>query len=178
MLSVTAQIRLATAADVVGIAQVHVVSSTEAFAALAGRWPSLDIGTRAEQWKQWLSERPVQSTRFELLALVDSQVVGFISAGPSKRQALGADCEVFVIHVLPEWRGKGIGLELFRSAANRARGPELSCMCLHTLEELACCRFYEAQGGQVVERAAEDFFGAERVGLTYLWPQGVRHCAE
>jgi GNAT superfamily N-acetyltransferase len=106
---------------------------------------------------------------------VSGEIIGFVHAGRARRAEAGAATEVFVIHVLPAWRARGVGSALWSAACARVRGPVLSSMYVDTLEELACCSFYAAHGGQRTERRPIDFHGATRTHVTYVWPERHGH---
>ncbi len=167
------QIRLAHAADAPAIASVHIESSHQAYAPLAAVWPAADLVRRAESWRRFATEGATGRVAF--VAHFSDQVVGFIHAGRARRVEAGAATEVFVIHVLPIWRGRGVGSALWSAACAHVRGPGFSSMYVDTLEELASCAFYEARGGERTERRPIDFHGARRTHVTYSWPEGHGH---
>jgi ribosomal protein S18 acetylase RimI-like enzyme len=83
------------------------------------------------------------------------------------------DVEVHVIHVLPAFRGRGIGDALWMAVCVEIRGPSLASMYVDTVAELACCAFYGSHGGELVERRPTNFHGAERTHVTYRWLRGA-----
>jgi GNAT superfamily N-acetyltransferase len=88
---------------------------------------------------------------------------------------MGAEVEIYVIHVLPEYRGTGIGGRLWSEACGRLRGESLCAMYVATLAELRCCSFYERRGGVSARRAARMFHGAPVTDVIYLWDKGGSH---
>jgi GNAT superfamily N-acetyltransferase len=168
-----AQIREATMPDADAIARVHIDSSQEAYAPLAQEWPAADLDARRARWERFLTRWQQDSERFGLVAEVDGRVVGFIVAGPARRDDVGAEVEVTVIHVLPEHRGKGVGSMLWAAACERVRGPALRSMYVETLAELRCCSFYEAHGGELASRTTETWYGGAVTKVVYLWREGM-----
>lgn len=164
-------VRAATPADAAAIARVHVESSEDAYAPLAGQWTADDVETRAQQWSSRLAG-PSDDPWFALVAERDGEVVGFVAAGPARRGDVEAEVEVYVIHVLLRHRGVGIGARLWAAACERVRGPELRSMYVATFAELRCCSFYEARGGEVAERVPGDFKGGRVTKVVYLWRRG------
>jgi ribosomal protein S18 acetylase RimI-like enzyme len=164
-------VRVATVADAPAIAAVHVASSEEAYAPLAAAWPLADVGTRTEGWTE--SFRTADARRVILVAELDGAVVGFVEGGPARRADPLAELEIYVIHVLPAHRGKGVGDALWTTACERLRGPERASLYVDSLAELRCCSFYERHGGQLVERRPTDFHGATRTHVTYRWASGA-----
>ncbi|HVH45245.1 MAG TPA: GNAT family N-acetyltransferase [Labilithrix sp.] len=161
--------RPARSDDAAAIASVHIASSDDAYAPLAGTWPQADHSARTALWAESLSGRT-----FVLVAEdTDGAVIGFVSGGAARRPETAVELELYVIHVLPGHRNRGVGSALWRAACRDLRGVELAPMYLDTLAELACSSFYERHGGEVVERRPMDFHGAERTHVTYRWSQGA-----
>jgi GNAT superfamily N-acetyltransferase len=131
------QIRDATPADAAGIAAVHIVSSNDAYAPLARHWVEADRQERIRRWQSSLAETEGDPARLDLIAQLDGEIVGFISAGPVRRSDVGAELEVYVVHVHPRHRGKGIGGRLWTAACDRVRGPSLRSILVETLAEHA-----------------------------------------
>lgn len=164
-------VRPATVADATAIAHVHIESSTDAYAPLAKAWPVPDLEKRARWWAELLTN--AGDDRADLVAVRDGVVVGFISGGPTRESKVDATLEIYVVHVLPNERGTGVGSALWRDACARLRGPTLRSMIVDTFAELRCCDFYEARGGVVAHRERELFHGGEPTGVIYRWPDGV-----
>lgn len=165
-------IREARASDAKAIAYVHIESSRHAYAPLAKEWPTPDWEARRTQWASLLVASQTDTKRADFVAELNEGVVAFIDAGPARRKDVGAEVEIYVIHVLPEHRGKGLGSELWRAATKRLRGESLRAMYVNTLAELRCCAFYEARGGKVASRSPRVFHGGAVTDVVYLWPTG------
>lgn len=165
-------IRSAQVADARSIARVHIASSEEAYRRLAGAWKVLDEAELARKWEGWLTAAQDDPMRVEMVAEVDGDVVGFATAGPARRDDLEANLELYVIHVLPSHRGRGVGGRLWSAICGEVRGAELKSFYVATFAELRCCSFYEARGGELVERELGHYQGGEVTKLVYRWPQG------
>ena len=164
-------IREARASDAEAIARVHLKSSEDAYAPLAREWRGPDLEANTARWHKWLGADP-DLLRLDLLLELEGNVVAFVGGGSARRSDIGADVEIRVIHVLPEFRGKGLGAQLWSAATKRLRGEQLRSMYVATLAELRCCSFYEAHGGAVASRSARDFHGNAATDVIYLWPLG------
>ena len=168
-----AVVREARHADAEGIARVHIASAEDSCAPLAKDWPAPDVAKRTERWAASLKASLGDSSRVDLVATVEERVVGFISGGPARRSDVPAAVEVYVVHVLPHYRGRGVGSRLWELAYATLRGPSGLALYVGTLAELPCCAFYEARGGEVLRRSAGTFHGNGVTELVYIWPAGT-----
>ena len=167
-----ALIREARASDAEAITRVHVESSQDAYAPLAREWPTPDLPARVARWAISLEASALDPRQVDLVATVDDVVVGFIGGGPARRTDIEAELEVYVIHVLPGHRARGLGSQLWAAACRRLRGENLAAMYVETLAELRCCSFYEAHGGEVASRVPSTFHGGAVTAVVYIWPKG------
>lgn len=165
-------IRNARVGDARSLARVHVASSAEAYRRLALDRTSLDEEEQARRWDRWLTAGRDDPSRVEMVAEADGDIVGFVTAGPARRDDLDTRLEVYLIHVLPAHRGRGLGGRLWSAACGEVRGTELRSLHVATLAGLRCCAFYEARGGEVVEREPGSYQGGEVTKIAYRWAQG------
>jgi ribosomal protein S18 acetylase RimI-like enzyme len=164
-------LRKAGVGDARAIALVHIASSDDVYAPLAGEWRAVDPDERAARWARSLGEE----NRLALVAEgADGTVIGFVSGGPARRQESDAEFEIYAIHVCPWHRGRGVGGAMWNAACRDLRGSRLAAMYVDTLAELRACSFYERHGGKVAERGVTTFHGAQRTHLTYRWASGLR----
>jgi len=166
-------IREARPSDVDAIVRVHIESTEDAYAPLARVWPAPDWNAKRAHWTACLSETKKGMNRVGLVADVNVSVVAFVVAGPARQRECGGDCEIYVIHVLPQCRGAGFGGRLWNEVCKRIRGEDLRSMYVATLGELRCCSFYEARGGKIASRGPRIFYGAEVTEVVYVWPTGA-----
>jgi ribosomal protein S18 acetylase RimI-like enzyme len=166
------RIRRAQVADARSIALVHVASSADSYRPLAREWKALDEEEQARKWGGSLTAARDDRTRVDRVGEVDGEVVGFVTAGPARRDDLEMDLEVYVIHVLPTHRGRGIGGRLWSAACGEVRGTDLRSLYLATYAELRCCSFYEARGGERVESKHGVYQGGEVTRVVYRWARG------
>ncbi len=165
-------IRAARVDDAEAIASVHIASSDDAYAPLAAQWHPADAAARAAKWAKSIAE----ASPLPLVIVADDArdgVIGFVSGGRARRVEPNAQLEIYVLHVLPAHRGRGVGDALWTAACRALRGSELTPIYVDTLAELRCCSFYERHGGVLVERKPIDFHGAARTHVTYRWPDGA-----
>jgi ribosomal protein S18 acetylase RimI-like enzyme len=166
-------IRAARLSDVDAIVRVHIESTQDAYAPLARTWPGPDGDAKRAHWASWLNEDGKDTNRVDLVADVEGSVAAFVSAGPARQGNIGTEFEIYVIHVLPQCRGAGLGARLWNEVCQRIRGESLRSLYVATIAELRCCSFYEARGGQIVSRRPRMFHGAAVTDVIYLWPAGA-----
>src|SRR6185503_6811117 len=103
-----AGVRKARPGDAGAIAAVHIESSQDAYAPPAKEWPAPDRTACEARWLTRLQTNGEEDpTRIDLAAELAGSVVAFVSAGSARRKDEGAEVEIYVIHVLPKYRGKG-----------------------------------------------------------------------
>jgi ribosomal protein S18 acetylase RimI-like enzyme len=154
------------------MARVHIESSRDAYAPLAKTWPEPDEANKKASWEQRLAPSQTDPVRVDLVAEVERSVVGFISGGEARQASIGAEVEMYVIHVLPDHRGAGVGGRLWSEACRSIRGEDLRAMYVATLAELRCCSFYELRGGVAERRVPRIFHGGSVTDVIYLWHRG------
>ena len=167
-------IRRATLQDAAGIAHVHVTSSRASYAPLSQNWQGVALPVRTDLWSSVIAENsPIEA--LIVAAQADEAIIGFAHGGPGRREEALATNELYVIHVLPEHRARGVGNGLWQATCDAIRGAELHAMYLETFAELPCCRFYEKHGGTAVDRSPRLYWGVVVTELVYLWPSGHPH---
>lgn len=169
------RIRRATPEDAPGIARVHLESSDDAYAPLAATWASASVEIRARSWRERLLEAPRDPLRRDYVAEHGAEIVGFVTVGTARRADFDCGLEVYVIHVLPSARGRGVGSRLWARACADTRGESQRAIFLETVGELRCCEFYEAHGGEVVARTPGVLQGGDVTDVVYRWAQGQSH---
>jgi GNAT superfamily N-acetyltransferase len=148
--SPTALVRSARPGDEPGIARVHVASWQDAY---RGHMPAdylaaLDVGQRAEAWRQRLPAARL-SRGDVLVAMLGEDVLGFVHYGPSRDQGAdpGRTGEIGAIYLRPESIGEGIGRLLMDEAVAGLAGHGYADATLWVLDANARARrFYERAG--------------------------------
>jgi GNAT superfamily N-acetyltransferase len=143
-------IRPAREGDEPGIARVHVASWQHAY---RGHMPAdflaaLDVGQRAEAWRQRLPA--ARRSRGDILvALSGDDVVGFAHYGPSRDEDAdpGRTGEIGAIYLRPATIGQGVGRRLMAGAVAGLAGLGYADATLWVLDgNDRARRFYERAG--------------------------------
>ena len=164
-------IRRATPDDVRAVARLHAESWRSAYRGLLSD-EYLDGGVFADRftlWSEKLSSR--DDDRFlVLLASCDAQPVGFVCAILDEDETWGALLDN--LHLLPAWKGKGLGkrlmVEAARWVAGRRPGSPLHLWVVEANEEARS--FYGRLGGKPLDRKLWSAPDGKGVGLIrYVW---------
>jgi GNAT superfamily N-acetyltransferase len=163
--------RPATLADSQRIAFLHTMSWRDAYrgilpdAYLAGPI----VGERAALWRLRLSSLGADRL-YVLLAEAEGTLVAFTCVLLDEEPLWGACLDN--LHVLPELKGRGLGRQLFRRAAQWVMSNEpgwpIHLWVFEGNDEAR--RFYDALGGEVVEHCLKRApGGADIPSLRYVW---------
>jgi GNAT superfamily N-acetyltransferase len=129
---------------------------------------ALDVVSRAEQWRQNLTETALGDgtpAPSNLVAEVSGQVVGFACIGRWRDAPADATLgELWAMYVHPEHWGAGTGFVLMQATLEHFRKNQFSTGFLWVLEDNARARrFYERQGWQANEMTKHDTIGDARI---------------
>jgi GNAT superfamily N-acetyltransferase len=163
----------ATSADAAAIALLHAQSWRSAYRGLLTDEYLDDhvLRDRTSFWsKRFNAPRPERRLVLKALA-AESTLLGFVCVLLDEEPAWGARLDN--LHVNPQLRGTGIGYALFQAArewtAQMMPDAPMHLWCLE--RNLVARRFYDRQGGRVVETATRPIAqGLSLPELRYLWP--------
>ncbi len=160
-------IRLAQPSDSKAIAKVHVQSWQETYEGIipADYLANLSVEQRESMWTEILSS---PNPDHVFVAMVDDEVVGFISGG-SAREEHGFDAELYAIYLLKKFHKRGIGKELFNHLKASLRQNGFSGMYLWVLRDNATTEFYRAMGGKIGAQKEETIGGKALIEDLYYW---------
>jgi GNAT superfamily N-acetyltransferase len=128
------------------------------------------VAERREFWSSHFAGAP-SDRRVVLKAVGDGRLLGFVCILLDEEPKWGARLDN--LHVSPESKGTGVGYELFQAArewiANVAPGTAMHLWCVERND--IARRFYDRQGGKIVETANRPFGQQASVPeLRYWWP--------
>lgn len=142
-------IRPARSSDAAAIARVHVRSWQQAYRELmpGDYLASLEntLGQREAWWKQSIEE----GTQRVFVALIDEQVIGWISVGASRDEDVDPrnTAEVMALYVLAEYWGTGTGRALWSKGTEHLVSEGFQCVTLWVLvDNQRAVRFYRTAG--------------------------------
>jgi len=163
-------LRRAVGADARAIAEVHVETWRHAYRALlpAPFLEALQVERREDHWRREIDL--LAPPRRPWVADVGGDVVGFVSAGPSRDDdAAPRTGEVYAIYVRPACWDRGIGRNLLAHAVRDLQEHGYEAATLWVLEQNAQARsFYEAAGWSLDPSSrTETIGGVEVVEVRY-----------
>jgi GNAT superfamily N-acetyltransferase len=163
-------LRQAVVSDAKTIAALHAESWRSAYRGILND-DYLDNGVFPERETYWQEtlKTPRPERRYVLLAEQDNKLSAFVSVFLDEEPKYGA--LLHNLHVLPHLKGQGLGRLLMREAARWTLEHHVKQMHLWVFEANTQARkFYEALGGEVVEKRLESVAGnVEREILRYVW---------
>jgi ribosomal protein S18 acetylase RimI-like enzyme len=143
-------IRNAIPDDCLGIAKVQVDSYRSAY---SGLFPPayLEHFTYAEEEQDWSQLLASGSEDILLVAVSqEDQVIGYVLARAKPDIFPGYDAEIIALHVIPSFKGKGIGRALFGKAVETLIARGCQSVMLWTLKRNPIRRWYENLNGKMI----------------------------
>jgi GNAT superfamily N-acetyltransferase len=163
-------LRQAVVSDAKIIAALHAESWRSAYRGILSN-DYLDNGVFPERETYWQEtlRAPRPERRYVLLAEQDNRLIAFVSVFLDEEPQYGA--LLHNLHVLPQLKGQGLGRLLMYEAAQWTLLQNVKQMHLWVFEANHQARkFYDALGGEVVEKKLESVAGnVEREILRYFW---------
>ena len=153
------------------VARVHAESWRATYRSIVAD-PYLEgpvFGERRDFWAKRMAS-PGAERRFTLLATDGAADAGFMCTFLDGDGPWGAALDN--LHVLPRWRGRGLGRRLMAEAARfvMEREPGRALFLLVYEQNVAARAFYDAMGGENVERVLDEKPGGGTAWtLRYLW---------
>jgi len=166
----TVRIRDAKASEVDLIADLHAISWMTAYRGLLSD-EYLDNNLQQERRKHWREKMPVLTEKeFVLVAEQNGQIVGF--AAVLDQPEAGFDALVDNLHVVPDLKGLGIGVQLLNAVAARLLATGRKSFYLTVLiGNTAAENFYLAKGGRPMDLKTHEFGGKVVQATRFLWEQ-------
>lgn len=158
-------IRRAGTADAAAIAKVYVDSWRESY---QGQLPAhylanLSYDAFERHWRRTFAARG-----WGFVAAVDGEIIGIASGGRARRQQL-AGGEIYVLYVLSQHQGRGVGRSLFDACHYELAKRSLSGTLVWVLASNPARAFYERLGGKRVAENTLEMAGTKLREIGYLW---------
>jgi GNAT superfamily N-acetyltransferase len=160
-------IREATSCDAQDIARVHVAAWKTTYRGIVPQpvLDSLDVDSRATDWKDWLGRENL----YVYVAEDDVALCGFISGGALREPIEGFDAEIYAIYLLPSVKGQGAGKLLMQRLAEKLLSSGFTQVALWVLAENPSRGFYEHLGGNHIAQKQIRIGDADLLEVAYGW---------
>lgn len=163
------EIRTLTNNDIIDVAEIKVNGWKTAYKGIIDDeyLNSLNIEEQAKKFKKYIG-----NDNFAV-ATQDGKIVGFcrfIYDNSFSSNIDYVDCELTAIYVHPNFKGKGIGTELFQYVLNKFNNQNKSKMILWCLaDNINSINFYKHMGGEIQEKKQATIGNKnyEEVGIVY-----------
>lgn len=157
-MTATYLVRKAVITDSEAIAAVHIQSRRETYPGIMPQ-QRLDGLSMEHSSRHWQAN--ICGGYTVLVAETEGRVVGFASGGENYEYkncetGLGnaCDCELGALYLLGEFQGRGIGKALLHRFAELMKQEKKHTMIVWVAEKNASTGFYQAMGGELVDKKA------------------------
>ncbi|WP_243387641.1 GNAT family N-acetyltransferase [Bacillus kexueae] len=140
-------IRKATVEDSKQIAKVHINSWKTTYKGIISDsyLASLSYEKKEKFW------RNVSNLDNVLVAVLNGEIVGFITYGPTRFPHLPYDGEVYAFYLLQKAQRQGIGTKMFKEAAKELKKQDLNSFLVWVMEKNPSKSFYETFNPKIVQ---------------------------
>lgn len=126
---------------------------------------SLDVGLRAEKWKEQFEF----DTALIFVAESLSSIVGFVSGGKLRDAIAGYDAELYAIYVLQAEQRRGLGKMLTQKLVGALHAKGHQSLIVWVLEKNPSVGFYAHLGGSPVAQKQIEIGGAKLTEIAFGW---------
>lgn len=168
----TLTIRPAEPSDAASIAEVNQTTWLSTYRGLLDEsyLNSRSLEEQMQVWRALLTE-PSPSQQY-FVALEGAQVIGYCGGGRNVDTRSPFQAELFVVYVLPQWHGKGVGRRLVSALAEWLRSKGWQSMQTWMMEKNPYRKFYEGLNGVLLDQVRDLDFGGKRVTVvSYGWTE-------
>ncbi len=164
-------VREANAEDAAGIARAHVDSWRTTYRGIvsADYLDSLSYQARESYWRNVLSDPGYKG--FVYVAEDEAgHITGFAAGGPTETPDPLYEGELYVIYILQEHQGKGLGRRLVSAVASRLLQAGIRSMKVWVIANNPFRTFYERLGGKELAQQEFEIGGVTLIEVAYGWP--------
>ena len=163
-------IRLATAADIQALAEVHVASWRTTYSGIIPQsaLDQLSVAQRIELWSRAVLD-PIPMSAVLVAEADNGQVIGFAACGPERQGGRDYQGELYAIYLLQAVQGRGLGRAFVQVVARYLLAANMHSMLVWVLADNPACGFYTALGGEWVDETVINLGGVDLRELAYGW---------
>lgn len=165
-------IREANREDAIDMARVRVATWRAAYKGILPDEFLEDLSYEqvGERWKQafWENREPGVATF--VAQIPEKEIIGIAICGPEQSRDARYQSEIYVLYVLPQYQGQGIGRALvFTCVQYLSQQLRAKTMLIWVIAENPYRRFYESLGGKVVRQKEQEIGGKLIAEVGYGW---------
>jgi ribosomal protein S18 acetylase RimI-like enzyme len=166
-----ATVRQAQVEDARRIAEIYVASWRSTYAGILPDRILLNMSADIQEARWWRHALTRPRPDHMILVVEDDaqQVVGFGSAGPSRRGDDTAEGEIYTLYVEDEHHGRGLGRDLLLALGEALQRRGMESLVIWVLKENPARFFYQDHGGTYAARRPGRLQGADIEELAYRW---------
>ena len=162
-------IRKAKSSDVRNITNVHIESWKSTYKGIFSEdfLDNIDFNKRYKLWERVLHSS--SSKEIVYVAELNNEIVGFISGGPSRTDALDSDAEIYALYLLEDYQRQGIGRKLLENAFQEMREYGYETAFVWVLKDNPAVNFYKKTGGEVIKEEVVEIEGEKYKEMALEW---------
>lgn len=163
-------IRSANFNDAADIASVHISAWQESYKNIINQeyLNQISFIAKLQLREQMLANQ--SSENISLVGVHDGKIIGFCDGGRSRETSNEYSGEIYAIYLLEEFKGKGIGSELFSHMRNHLINNGLTPYIVRVLaENKFACKFYKKHGGKIFAKKVMRIGNEEYTEIAYIF---------
>lgn len=103
------------------------------------------------------------------VAEVDGKIIGIAAAGKSRELEFGYEAMIYLIYILEESKGLGIGRKLMRAMKQDLEADGFTRVMLWVVDKNPSRKFYEHLGGKELGEKKVELAGETLTEIAYAW---------
>ncbi len=164
-------IRMGSPGDEAEIASVHVHAWQESYSGIVPKEildaRPLSFRNRMSWWRSIVMGQ--DTSRVLVAESAMHGIVAFCAFGPGRDNDTNHIGEIGAIYALNEYKNKGLGAALFRTARAALKSQNFDSLYLWVLKDNPTCGFYERMGGKPNGKEKTVEFGKPLIEIAYEW---------
>jgi len=162
-------IREATTADAESLAHVHVQCWRETYGDILPAAYLIDMSwqQRTEKWRKGLLEAKAPWKLY--VAEEGGAIKGFAASGVSEKSDFDIKGELYVLYLLKEAQGQGLGRQLFEKGRHNLIVNGIKDMYLWVFKDNPALAFYQHMGGKECARQTVTIGGRDVEEIALQW---------
>ena len=129
---------------------------------------SLDLNQKIERWKNIL-QTPNRKSQVYVFLNNQDQVVGVYSFGQSRYPEHPFTHELYLIYILPQYQGRGLGRFIFEDIKKKLHALNAQNLCVTVLQKGPAVGFYKKMGAKIIQARKDEIGGKQYAEYLMGW---------